>query len=195
MKRIRRKFIPPTHPWQSSRIEKEKEYIKNYGFKRKSEIWRAESLLRKSKSQAKKLTALKTKQSELETKQLINRLVSLGLINENAKLEDILALTSEKLFERRLQTQVLRKALAKTITQSRQFIVHGHILVNNKKVTIPSYLVLKNEEDKIQFSPKSKLSNIEHPERIREKQEVKTQLSIPAKEEEKPKRDRKRKEK
>ena len=192
MKRIRRKFIPPTHPWQSSRIEKEKEYIKNYGFKRKSEIWRAESLLRKSKSQAKKLTALKTKQSELETKQLINRLVSLGLINENAKLEDILALTSEKLFERRLQTQVLRKALAKTITQSRQFIVHGHILVNNKKVTIPSYLVLKNEEDKIQFSPKSKLSNIEHPERIREKQEVKTQLSIPAKEEEKPKRARKK---
>ena len=191
MKRIRRKFIPPTHPWQSSRIEKEKEYIKNYGFKRKSEIWRAESLLRKSKSQAKKLTALKTKQSELETKQLINRLVSLGLINENAKLEDILALTSEKLFERRLQTQVLRKALAKTITQSRQFIVHGHILVNNKKVTIPSYLVLKNEEDKIQFSQKSKLSNIEHPERIREKQEVKTQLSIPAKEE-KPKRARKK---
>src|SRR3989338_6826003 len=125
MKRIRRKFIPPTHPWQSSRIEKEKEYIKNYGFKRKSEIWRAESLLRKSKSQAKELTALKTKQSELETKQLINRLVSLGLINENAKLEDILALTSEKLFERRLQTQVLRKALAKTITQSRQFIVHA----------------------------------------------------------------------
>ena len=194
MKRIRKKFIPPTHPWQSSRIEKEKEYIKNYGFKRKSEIWRAESLLRKSKSQAKKLTALKTKQSELETKQLINRFVSLGLINENAKLEDILALTSEKLFERRLQTQVLRKALAKTITQSRQFIVHGHILVNNKKVTIPSYLVLKNEEDKIQFSPKSKLSNIEHPERIIEKHEVKTQLSIPAKEE-KPKRDRKRKEK
>lgn len=191
MKRIRKKFTPPTHPWQSSRIEKEKEDIKNYGFKRKSEIWRAESLLRKFKSQAKKLIALKTKQSELEKKQLTNKLVSLGLINEDAKLEDILALTSEKLFERRLQTQVLRKDLAKTVDQSRQFIVHGHILINNKKVTIPSYLVLKNEEDKIQFSPRSKLSNIEHPERIIEKKEVKTQLSIPKKEY-KPKRNRKR---
>ena len=39
--------------------------------------------------------------------------------------------------------------------QARQFIVHGHIIVNDKKITTPSYIVPKADEDKIGYYYKS----------------------------------------
>lgn len=50
------------------------------------------------------------------------------------------------LLERRLDNVVYRLKLATTRSQSRQIIVHGHILVNGKKVSSPSYLVSINDE-------------------------------------------------
>lgn len=45
------------------------------------------------------------------------------------------------LLETRLDSLVYRLGLAKTRFQARQFVTHGHILVNGKKVTVPSYQV------------------------------------------------------
>ena len=50
------------------------------------------------------------------------------------------------LLERRLDNVVFRMKLASTRAQARQIIVHGHILVQGKKVYSPSYLVVLNEE-------------------------------------------------
>ncbi|MDP2649562.1 MAG: 30S ribosomal protein S4 [bacterium] len=55
------------------------------------------------------------------------------------------------LLETRLDNLVYRLGFAKSRFQARQFVGHGHILVNNKKVTIPSYRV--REKDKISISP------------------------------------------
>jgi len=46
-----------------------------------------------------------------------------------------------QLLERRLDNVVYRLGLAKTRRMARQIVVHGHILVNGKKVDIPSALV------------------------------------------------------
>ena len=46
-----------------------------------------------------------------------------------------------KLLELRLDNVVYRLGLAKTRRMARQVVVHGHILVNGKKVDIPSYQV------------------------------------------------------
>lgn len=46
-----------------------------------------------------------------------------------------------KLLESRLDNIVYRMGLAKTRRGARQVVNHGHILVNNKKVNIPSYQV------------------------------------------------------
>ncbi len=73
--------------------------------------------------------------------------------------------------ERRLQTIVFKKGLARSVIQSRQFISHGHVFVNNRKVTVPSYIVLKGEENSISFDPASALASPEHPERVVEKVE------------------------
>ena len=45
------------------------------------------------------------------------------------------------LLERRLDNTVYRLKMATTRAQARQIIVHGHVLVNGKKVYSPSYLV------------------------------------------------------
>ena len=46
-----------------------------------------------------------------------------------------------KLLELRLDNVIYRLGLAKTRRMARQIVVHGHILVNGKKVDIPSYSV------------------------------------------------------
>jgi small subunit ribosomal protein S4 len=155
MKRIRKKYKKPIRPWDKERIEKEKEILKNFGLRRKREIWRAEALLRKFRRMARELAAKKDKEKERE---LIERLVKLGLLSKNASLDDILDLTVENILDRRLQTLVFKKGFANTPKQARQLIVHGHINIGGKKVFYPSYFVKKNEEDKIQvtIAPKVK---------------------------------------
>jgi small subunit ribosomal protein S4 len=49
------------------------------------------------------------------------------------------------LLETRLDNLVYRLGFAKTRYMSRQFVSHGHILVNGKKLTIPSYQVKIND--------------------------------------------------
>jgi small subunit ribosomal protein S4 len=59
--------------------------------------------------------------------------------------------------EERLDNVVYRLGLAKTRRQARQLVSHGHILVNGRKVTIPSYQVSISDEvglkEKTQGSP------------------------------------------
>ncbi|QQG40952.1 MAG: 30S ribosomal protein S4 [Candidatus Levyibacteriota bacterium] len=56
------------------------------------------------------------------------------------------------LLETRLDNIVYRLGFTKSRFQARQFVAHGHILVNGKKMTIPSYQV--KEKDIIELSPK-----------------------------------------
>ena len=49
------------------------------------------------------------------------------------------------LLERRLDNGVYRMGFGDSRAQARQIVRHGHILVNGKKVNIPSYLVEANE--------------------------------------------------
>jgi len=51
-----------------------------------------------------------------------------------------------KLLERRLDNVVYRLRFATSRSQARQVVLHGHILINGKKVNIPSYLVKINDE-------------------------------------------------
>lgn len=97
--------------------------------------------------------------------ELLTKLKKIGLLQETAALDNVLDLTLEDLLERRLQTLVFRKSLAKTVFQSRQLITHGHILVGNRRVTIPSYIVSREGETQLIYSPQSAFSNPNHPTR------------------------------
>ena len=53
----------------------------------------------------------------------------------------ITGVTLLQLLERRLDNAVYRMGLATSRPQARQLVLHGHFLVNGKKVDIPSYLL------------------------------------------------------
>ena len=91
---------------------------------------------------------------------LIKKLVKLGVLGSDAGFEDVLLLSVEDILKRRLQTIVFEKGLAKTVYQARQFVVHGHIQVEGKKINAPSYIVKKAEEDLIGYTAKSPLSTV-----------------------------------
>ena len=177
-KKNRKKYSTPLHPWNALRIKDERQLINGYGLQNKKEIWKAESLLRKFKGQAKSLIARRDEQSKKEEKQLKEKLERLGLISKNAKLDDILSLNIKDILDRRLQTLLFKQKLARTAKQARQFILHGHVFVGEKKMNMPSYYVFADEENKISFSPRSSLFSVDHPERFVEKEieEIKTQL-------------------
>ena len=146
--------------------------LKEYGLKNKKEVWKARSMLKKITSQAKKLSGERSEQAKKESEQLLMRLVRLGLLKSGGQLGDALSIPFEEVLNRRLQTLVHKKGLARTMNQARQFVVHGHITVNNKMVDVPSYLVNVEEQHAIGYVPRSALANSEHPERIDVKKEL-----------------------
>ena len=173
-RKLRKKYSKPIHPWQKFRIDDEKVLLEEYGLKNKKEIWKIASKVKEFSIQAKSLIASTTEQGEKEKMQLLAKLNKIGLLSENADLDDVLGLEIRNLMERRLQTMVYRKGLAKSAKQARQFIIHQHIMVGNKKITVPSYIVKRGEEDIISFAPISQLADPEHPEREQKKKEQKT---------------------
>lgn len=166
-KKSKKKYSTPRHPWQRERIEEEKELSKAYGLKNKKGIWKMKSILRVFKNQVKKLQALGGKQAEVEKNQLLNKLLKLGLVSEGASFDDVLGLGINAVMERRLQTLVVRKGLARTMRQSRQLITHGHIGIGGQKITSACYLVPVASENIISFLERSSFADDMHPERIK----------------------------
>lgn len=175
-RKTRKKYSTPSHPWILSRIESEKEIKLTYGLKNKKEIYKMESFLRRIKSQLKKLSSLQSDQAEKERQQLLTRLKKLNLISEESSMDTVLGLEIKNVMERRLQSIVYKKGLASSMKQARQFIIHQHISVGNKKITSPCYLVSSAEELSISFEPTSSLANDDHPERQAARKDIKKEL-------------------
>jgi small subunit ribosomal protein S4 len=173
----RRKYDTPSHPWRIERITSENEVVRKYGLKNKTEIWKVQSLLRTFRKRARDLQAkirYGDKQAEKERDEFIKRLDSLGIISKDASLDDILSLDLESLMARRLQTMAYLKGFSNSAKQARQFIVHGHIAVNGKKVTIPGYMVKRSEEEFLGYLAYSPLADDLHPARPKDEASAET---------------------
>lgn len=165
-KKLKKAYSPSAHPWIRAEIEEKKALCQEYGLRNRKELLIASSFLKKYKDIAKRLIADRTAQGEIEKKQMQEKLQKLGLITATASLDDILGLQLKNLLDRRLQSLVFRKGLARTMSQARQFIVHRHVLVGNREITSPSCLITVENENRIIFKPNSSLSAEDHPERI-----------------------------
>jgi len=85
-----------------------------------------------------------------------------GLLEKQFKLffdeaERLPGKTGENLItmlERRLDNTVYRMHFASSRKQARQIVSHGHVFVNGKRVTIPSFIVKENDEVVIQEKSK-----------------------------------------
>ncbi|MCK4333080.1 MAG: 30S ribosomal protein S4 [Thermoplasmatales archaeon] len=164
----KKKYNTPFHPWKESRIESERGLIKKYGLKNHKEVWKAKTYLGRYRQQARELLAKiegKDPQVKKESEQLLLHLTRMGIVPAGSSLDDVLALETESVLSRRLQTLVFLKGFSTTTTQSRQLINHGHVAIGDRKVTIPSYMVSKDEETDIAYTNKSPLNELSHPAR------------------------------
>jgi len=156
-KRQRRKYVTPMRPWDRTRLEKEAQEIIKYGLRNKRELWRFQNILRKYRRVARDLLAkinLPGKEGEYakaKAQMVIKKLTKTGVLPENATLDDILNLSVDSFLERRLQTIVYRQGLANTLKEARQMIVHGHIAIDGRRVTVPGYIVSRSEESSISY--------------------------------------------
>jgi len=161
-KKQRKKHETPRFPWRSDAIESELRLLGEYGLRNKRELWRHRTIVSKFRSTARSLLSKSTSERAEVEAQILGRLKRLGVLPEDAVLDNVLDLTVESALERRLQTIVFKKGLAKTIHQARQLITHGHIAIGDRRVFSPSCLVFKEEEDKVTYAPTSALTNTEH---------------------------------
>jgi small subunit ribosomal protein S4 len=165
-KRQRRKFDTPRFPWRKDILQEELKLLGTFGLRNKHELWRHETMLSKFRGIARSLIG-KTPDDRMKMEnELLTKLKKLGILQETAVLDNILDLSIEDILERRLQTIVFRKSLTKTVHQARQLITHGHITIGNRRVTIPGYIVSREEEPLISYAPQSQLNNAAHPTRV-----------------------------
>lgn len=165
-KRQRKQYATPLRPWDRERIDEESKLIKDYGLKSKQEVWKTETLLRNFRREARKLMAATGEQARKESQQLLDRLQDLGLVDEDSDIVGVLSLSIEDVLERRLQSVVYQKGLARSPVQARQMVVHGHIVVGDKRVDEPGYLVSKAEEKAVDHHPNSPYRGRIEPEGI-----------------------------
>jgi small subunit ribosomal protein S9e len=150
----------PKRPFEAARLDQELKLIGEFGLKNKKEIWRVGLTLSKIRRAARELLKLDEKDPRrlFEGNALIRRLVRIGVLDESRmKLDYVLALKIEDFLERRLQTQVFKLGLAKSIHHARVLIRQRHIRVGKQIVNVPSFIVRLDSQKHIDFALTSPL--------------------------------------
>jgi len=154
----RRVWKKPKRPLNYDLMMDELKTLGMFGLKTKKELWKTQTELSRVRLQARSLLALRQEERERKEPILIQSLSKIGLVDQNSTLDDVLNLQVNDLLSRRLQTMAQRKLYFKTPYQARQAIVHGHIMIGDSVVTIPSYVVKTEEEEKIRLIPESRFN-------------------------------------
>src|SRR3989338_6995496 len=145
MLRKHKNYLRPKRPFDKDRIVEEAGIKKKFGLKNKKEIWKSEAKVKSMREKAKKLIGA----NEANQEKLFDQLKKMGL-NVNS-IPDALSLVKEDFLKRRLQSVLVKKNLATTQKSARQLITHKKVLVNEKVVDSPSYIVPVSLENKISF--------------------------------------------
>ena len=159
-KNFRRVWKKPKRPLNFDLKMDELKILGTFGLKTKRELWKARTELSRVRNQARSLLALRQDVREQKEPILMNSLSKVGYVQSDAVLDDVLNLEINDLLGRRLQTIVQKKFYFKTPYQARQAVSHGHVLIGDQIVNIPSYLVKVDEEDKVKLTSESVFNEI-----------------------------------
>ena len=160
IKNFRRVWKKPKRPLNFDLKMDELKILGTFGLKTKRELWKARTELSRVRNQARSLLALSQDVREQKEPILMNSLSKVGYVQSDATLDDVLNLEINDLLGRRLQTIVQKKFYFKTPYQARQAVSHGHVLIGDQIVNIPSYLVKVDEEDKVKLTSESVFNEI-----------------------------------
>ncbi len=165
-RRQKKKYVTPKRPYDTERFDSELQLIGSYGLRNKRELWRHRTELSRYRRQARNLLALTAAERATFERELVDKLLRLGILTGEPTLDGVLDLTLENLLERRLQTIVFRKGMASSAYHARQLVTHGHIALDGAKVSTPSRLITLDEEARMSYVAKSPLNDDTHPARI-----------------------------
>ncbi len=182
-RKLRNKYERPKRLWDVDRIKHDTALRKEYGLKNASEVWRATAELKKYRREARRLLSLTEEERKEDSERILSKLNRMSILPKGASVEDVLSLEVKDVLERRLQTIVFRKGLARTMRQARQLITHGFISLDGRKVTAPSYLVDAKKAETVKYA---KAIDITVRELLKEEEtaeEEETKPEAPAKEE------------
>jgi small subunit ribosomal protein S4 len=157
-RKLGNKYEHPKKLWESARISEESALKREYGLKTMRELWVMNQELKVMRREARRLLSVSEEERQRDLPKLMNKLGRLGILAKDSKLEQVLSLTVKDILERRLQTRVQKKGLAKSAKQARQLITHGFISVKGRKVDSPSYLVPVSEDDSVAYYKKIDLN-------------------------------------
>ena len=157
-KTSRKVWRKPKRPLNYDLIMDELKTLGTFGLKTKRELWKTQTELSRVRLQARSLLALRQEDREKKEPVLIQSLSKIGLVGQDSTLDDVLNLQVNDLLSRRFQTIAQKKLFFKTPYQARQAIVHGHIMIGDRVITIPSYIVKIEEEEKIHLIPESRFN-------------------------------------
>jgi len=174
-KNPRRLWKKPKRPLNYDLKMEELKTLGTFGLKTKRELWKAHTQLSRMRHQARSLLALSEEVRKKKEPILINALARIGLVSENATLDDVLNLQVNDLLSKRLETVVHKKFNFKTPYQARQAVVHGHVMIGDRIVNVPSYTVQVLEDKEIHLTPNSSFrDSLAKPEKL----EVEDQTSV-----------------
>ena len=160
LKYPRKTWRKPKRPLNYDLKMEELKTLGTFGLRTKKELWKAHTKLSSVRHQARSLLALQQDIREEKEPILMKSLARVGLVSSDATLDDVLNLQVNDLLTRRLQTLVHKKFGFQTPYQARQAVVHGHIMIGDRVINIPSYTVKTAEEENIKFTPESKFPEI-----------------------------------
>ncbi len=151
-KKQRKKYETPRHPWRRGQIADELKLIGDYGLRNKRELWRYRTEISRIRGMARSLLA-KTEEDRSRTeKDILQSLIKLGVLSEDATIDDVLDLNVTSILDRRLQTIVAKSGMAKSMHHARQLVSHGHVHVGGRLVTVPGYMVKRDEQTNISLA-------------------------------------------
>merc|ERR1712006_56375 len=153
------------------RLDGELKILGQFGLKNKREIWRVRLALAKIRGIARTLLTKDEKDPKrmFEGQALMRRMIRYGILDEDKqRLDYVLGLKIENFMERRLQTLVFKRGLAKSIHHARVLIRQRHIRVGRQIVNVPSFMVRVESQPHIEFATNSPFGGV-RPGRVKRK--------------------------
>lgn len=163
-KNSRKMWRRPKRPLNYDLLNEELYVLGTFGLKNKRELWKAHTELSRIRNQARSLLALTQEVRNKKEPTLMKSLARIGLVTENSTLDDVLNLKVTDVLSRRLQTVIQKKVSIKSPYLARQAVVHGHVMIGERVITVPSYTVTVEEENQVHLAPEVDLAKVTRQE-------------------------------